>query len=223
MIRLNFFLFVALLLSASADAHSRRAPSDTSGISVPALTHGQMAVIGNYRAEIDELAAWVAPRDYQVRKLLTFARQQYARCFWGLMPRSIEDEASPFNECSHAYLAADRAMLMRIVELPYWPQMATDLRDRVEESMIRQNASLVLCMFSATSFNTASLINPDFHDFLLHIPTLLTILAAFALSATLLAAGLFAIVGLPVANSRTTARAGDNPPDLEPDATKRSR
>jgi hypothetical protein len=97
------------------------------------------------------------------------------------MPRSIEDEASPFNECSHAYLAADRALLVRISNLPFWPTMAADLRDRVETRMIQEGASLVLCVFSATSFNTASPVNPDFHDFLLHLPTLLTLLAFVAI------------------------------------------
>jgi hypothetical protein len=65
--------------------------------------------------------------------------------------------------------------------------MAADLRDRVERSMIERGTSVVLCVFSATSFNTASPVNPDFHDVLLHAPTLLTLFAIFAIGATALA------------------------------------
>jgi hypothetical protein len=180
-------LLTGCLLATPGAAHSIRAPDDTSGISVAALAHGQMAVVAEYRKEIETLATWVALRDNEVRKLLAFAQSQASRCLWGLIPRSIEDEASPFNECSHAYLAADRALLVRMGELPYWPQISSGLRDRVERDMIEQGSSLVLCMFSATSFNTASLVDPDFHDFLTHPPTLLTLLAVFALGAALLA------------------------------------
>jgi hypothetical protein len=185
-------LIACFLQASEIRAHGLRMPVDTSGVTVPALTHGQMATISGYRGEIDTLASWIAPRDAEVRKLLAFSRAQYARCVWGLMPRSIVDEASPFNECSHAYLAADRAMLMRMKGLPYFPQIAADLYDRVETAMILNQSSIVLCLYSASAFNTASLVNPDWHDLLLHRPTLLTLVGFFGICSI----GLAAIVTL---------------------------
>ncbi|MCL6708302.1 hypothetical protein M8R20_14980 [Pseudomonas sp. R2.Fl] len=167
-----------LLPAAQADAHSPRAPVDTSGVDIAPLSHGQMGVIARHRDEIVAMAAWFAADDEQVRKLLAFSHKQYARCFWGLMPGSIADEESPFNECSHAYLAADQALLVRMRELPEWPEITAALFDRVERDMIANQSSLSLCAFSATPFNTASLTDPDWHDFLTHTPSLLTTLAA---------------------------------------------
>lgn len=158
--------------SSDAAAHSPRVPQDTSGISIPSLTHGQMAVIAAHRNDIHVLASWVAGKDGDVRRLMAFSRKQYVRCFWGLMPGSIADEASPMNECSHAYLAADRAMLIRMRALPFWRDRAVALFDTVENDMIRSGASLVLCVFSATPFNTASLVEPDWHDLVRHKPSL---------------------------------------------------
>jgi hypothetical protein len=193
-------VFAVVLAPSLSTAHSLYIPRDTSGVPIPALTHGQMTVIADHRREIETLATWVAPHDATVDKLLGFSRAQSARCLWGMMPRSIDDEASPFNQCSHAYLAADRELLLRAAQLPYWNKMATDLRDQVEEEMVQQGSSLVLCLFSATSFNTASLVNPDFHDFLLHVPTLLTLIAIFVT----LAVGLAAVLTLVAGNGART-------------------
>jgi hypothetical protein len=110
-------LLLAMTAGAST-AHGLRAPVDTTGIAIPSLSHSQMAVISQHRAEIETLASWVAVKNEDVRKLLAFSRRQYVRCFWGLVPRSIEDEASPLNECSHAYFAADREILVRMRNLP---------------------------------------------------------------------------------------------------------
>ncbi|MDR6821113.1 hypothetical protein J2X76_006314 [Neorhizobium sp. 2083] len=137
-----------------------------------------MAVIEEHRSEIDALASWVAVKNPEIRKLLEFSREQYARCLWGIVPRSIEDEASPLNECSHAYLAADREMLVRMRNLPIWQDKAIALFDDVEADMINRSSSLVLCAFSATTFNTASPVNPDWHDFATHVPSLLTAIGA---------------------------------------------
>ncbi len=115
------------------------------------------------------------------------------RCFWGLVPRSIEDEASPLNECSHTYLAADKEMLVRMRNLPMWQEKAVEVFDRIEKQMIESGSSLVLCAFSATSFNTASPVDPDWHDFLTHIPSLLTIMGVVGVFMIML--GLLNIVG----------------------------
>lgn len=145
-----------------------------------------MTVIADHRVEIEMLASWVAMKDREIAKLLTFARRQHSRCLWGLVPRSIEDEASPLNGCSHAYLAADQAMLARMRALPFWQDKAIALYDKVERGMIEQGSSLVLCAFSATIFNIASLVEPDWHDFATHLPSLFTLLGVV----TLMLAGL---------------------------------
>ncbi len=180
-------VLLTLLFPASSIAHSLRMPEDTSGVSIPPLSHGQMAVIADHRSKIETLASWVAMSDPDIRRLLAFSREQYTRCFWGIMPGSIDDEASPFNECSHAYLAADREMLVRLRNLPLWQDKAVALFDAVERDMIERGSSVVLCAFSATPFNTASLVNPDWHDFATHRPTLLSL--AGGLGVLLLAIG----------------------------------
>jgi hypothetical protein len=59
--------------------------------------------------------------------------------------------------------------------------------------MIESGSSLVLCAFSATSFNTASPVDPDWHDFLTHIASLLTIMGV--VGAFMIMLGLPNIVG----------------------------
>jgi hypothetical protein len=164
-----------------AQAHSPRRPQDISGLAISPISHGQMAVIARHREAIEMMATWVAPKDRDISRLLSFSRKQHARCFWGLLPGSVEDEASPMNECSHAYLAADQAMLVRMRGLPFWQDKAVELFDRVEGDMIASGSSLVLCAFSASPFNTASLVYPDWHDFPTHLPSLLALLSGLAL------------------------------------------
>lgn len=199
-------LLIMVLLGTAwgAGAHSLRTPRDISGLAIAPLSHGQMAVIADRRGDIEALASWVAVKDGDVRKLLAFSREQYGLCLWGLIPRSIEDEASPLNECSHAYLAADQAMLVRMRTLPFWQQKAGDLFDSVEKDMIERGSSLVLCAFSATTFNTASPVDPDWHDFATHIPSLLTVV----LAATMLLAGLFFVVLVVRRRARPTPIVG---------------
>jgi hypothetical protein len=56
-VRAAAFLAGTCLAATAAGAHSIRPVADDSGISIPALTHGQMAVIASYRSEILALAA----------------------------------------------------------------------------------------------------------------------------------------------------------------------
>lgn len=182
-------LLLSFVSASAVEAHAVRVPKDTSGITISPLSHGQMAVIADHRDDIHLLATWLAGGDAGIRDLMDFSRLQYARCFWGMMPGSIEDEASPFNECSHAYLAADQAILLRMRALPGWQEKTAALFDTVERSMVLRGSSLVLCAYSATSFNTASPVDPDWHDFATHKPSLLTALGSslgLLLAATLL-------------------------------------
>lgn len=202
-------LLLALVSVCGAAAHGVRVPKDTSGITIAPLSHGQMTVIAEHRDDIHLLATWLADRDAQVRDLLAFSRLQYAKCFRGMMPGSINDEASPFNECSHAYLAADQAILLRMRTLPHWPEKTAQLFDTVERSMIVSGSSLVLCAYSATSFNTASPVDPDWHDFIIHMPSLLTALAA---TAGLLLSLALLIVLLRTEMARARHSGGSMPP-----------
>ena len=200
MLVLRRLLLSMMLLSVPVSetaAHSLRAPRDTSGISIPSLSHGQMEVVARHREEIHALASWVAVKDAEIRKLLAFSRTQFARCLWGLMPFSIQDEASPMNECSHAYLAADRAMLVRMRDLPFWQDRSRSLFDAVDIEMVEEGSSLVLCIFSATDFNTASPVGPDWHDFIAHRPSLIVILLAGGTVMAVLALGTWTVFRRP--------------------------
>ncbi len=172
-------------------SHSRR--SDTGparGIAIPNLTHGQMAVIADYRDEILRVAARRQEPDMQFRRVLNFANIQFSYCMWGLVPLSVTDEASPFNECSHAYLAATQAVLLRMRGMPGRHGDVDDLVSRIETDMVRNDASLVLCQYSNESFNTANVIRPDWKGLFRHMPSL-TAFAAFLLA---LAGGIAAVI-----------------------------
>jgi len=187
-------LLAALTPAGVAQAHRSAANADDSGIAIAPLTHGQMAVIADYRSEILALAARQARTDETFQRLLNFGEIQYAYCLWGLVPGSLNDEASPFNECSHAYLSATQALLayMRDMNDGTSPLKADveALISRIDVDMVRNGASFVLCQFSDEDFNTASVIRPDLTAVPGHAPSALT----FAMLAALVAAGTLGLV-----------------------------
>jgi len=195
-------LIAALLAAQPASPHRRAANADDSGIAIPALTHGQMAVIADHRAEILALAARLPRTDERFRRLLNFGKLQHTYCLWGLVPGSLRDEASPFNECSHAYLSATQALLvaMRNMNDPRSPLGGEieALVSRIDAEMVRKGASFVLCQYSADGFNTASLVRPDLAAVPFHAPS------AFSFAALALAMGA-GVVGL--ARGRTSRQA----------------
>jgi hypothetical protein len=65
-----------------------------------------MEVIANNMAAILDLANRQIRTDPHLRRLQTFINLQFFACMWGIVPGSLDDEHSPFNECTHAYLAA---------------------------------------------------------------------------------------------------------------------
>jgi hypothetical protein len=175
---MKFLLFAAiataLLGSAPAWAHQTSTGS-TSGISIPSLTHGQMAVISQYRGEILALAdRQIARSDDTFFRLRNYVDLQYLYCAWGLVPGSVTDEASPFNECSHAYLAGVRALLLYMRTMPGDQSAVHALVDRLERDMLANNASLVLCQYSNEAFNTANHISPHWGDVPFHGPSVMT-------------------------------------------------
>jgi hypothetical protein len=177
--RICLQIAVAVLLGAlpiSAWAHreatGREAPADS--IAIPNLSHGQMAVIANNRAAILDLAARQIPTDPTMRRLEGFISLQYFDCLWGMIPGSVEDESSPFNECSHAYLAATRALLLHLQTMPGDRAPVQALIAKIEREMLDNSASLILCRYSDEPFNTAERITPRWRDIPFHLPSLMT-------------------------------------------------
>jgi hypothetical protein len=144
-----------------AYAHHQRASQNTSGMPIPNITHGQGRTISEYRSAILDLAARQINPDAVSKRLLNFANVQYTYCLWGLMPGSLSDESSPFNECTHAYLAATKALLMHLRDVADDRAVAQDLAAKINIAMMRDRSSLQLCRNSFDSFNTAQVIYPD--------------------------------------------------------------
>lgn len=192
-----------LLLAAATPAWAHRAatgtPGPEGGIAIPTLSHGQMRVIANHRSEIMDLASEQYPTDRTVRRLETFINLQRFACAWGIMPGSVTDEDSPFNECAHAYLAATRALLVHLRAMPGSGGKKRSLVTRVELEMLADGASLVLCRYSDEPLSTAEVLCPHWRDIPFHAPSS----AAFG-GATLAAMGLAMV-------ARRGWRAGPDP------------
>ncbi len=172
---------VCLIISAwplAAAAHGGGSSGRQAGIPIPSLSHGEMAVIAPYYGRIISLAESASDTDETFRRLLNFAQIQRAYCLWGMMPGSVSDEESPFNECSHAYLAAGKAVLLQMRTMKDEKAAVGDIVSDIDTALVRNNLSLTLCKFSGESFNTADLIRPKPADIILHARSLATIVAA---------------------------------------------
>ncbi len=185
-IRLLAPLIAALLMfgTAPSEAHrisSREGPPPT-GVPIPSLTHGQMAVIGDNLPAIRALASSRIGFDMTVWRLEDYLNLQSFACLWGVVPGSITDESSPFNECAHAYLASARALLLQLRQAPGVDRGAVEaLIGKIEAEMLANGASLTLCRFSDEPFNTNEIVFPRWSEALTHPPTLA--FAAMALAA----------------------------------------
>jgi hypothetical protein len=133
-----------------------------------------MAVIAGNRSAILDLATRQIPTDPTMRRLEGFINLQFFDCMWGMVPGSVEDENSPFNECSHAYLAATRALLMHLETMPGDRTAIRALIAKIEREMLDNEASLVMCRYSDEPFNTAERIQPHWRDISHHLPSLMT-------------------------------------------------
>jgi hypothetical protein len=76
-------LFNALPISAWAHREPTGGQAPADSISIPNLSHGQMAVIANNRAAILDLAARQIPTDPTMRRLEGFINLQFFDCLWG--------------------------------------------------------------------------------------------------------------------------------------------
>jgi hypothetical protein len=164
------------LFTSPALAHHTTIGS-AAGLPIPSLTHGQLSVIAENRSAILNLADQEPFVDETFYRLRNFIDLQYLYCMWGLVPGSLKDEASPFNECSHAYLSATHALLLHMRTMRGDQTRVRELIDKIEFQMLANNASLVLCRYSDEPFNTADVIRPRWSEVPSHLPSLLTFLA----------------------------------------------
>ncbi|WP_432443369.1 hypothetical protein [Rhizobium esperanzae] len=174
------------MIAGNCFAHSRTAGGNPTGLDVPEISHGEMAVISDHRRGIIDLAFRAVDTNEPFRRILNYAEIQYSYCLWGRVPGSVTDEESPFNECAHAYLAATKAVLMAMREMPREAPAAGEIISSIDVEMVRRGLALVTCQFSGEAFNTADIIKPRWSRIPLH----------FASMASL--TGLASLVGLAV-------------------------
>ncbi|PPQ37279.1 hypothetical protein SAMN06265338_13611 [Rhodoblastus acidophilus] len=162
---------------APARAHHAKLvrPGETVGVVIPAISHGEMPVFAKYRAEILDLAARRAQTDPTLRRLQGFISLQGFACFWGLAPGALSDEASPFNECAHGYIAGARALLDHMAEMPGDRREAKALQNRIAADLARDPAASAICSSSNEAFDSGIVVGPDWSLTLTHVPTLMTV------------------------------------------------
>jgi hypothetical protein len=174
---------LVMLASSPSQAHriSTRSGPPQAGVSIPSLTHGQMAVIRDNLPAIRELASARLGFDLTTWRLEDYLNLQSFACLWGIVPGSVTDETSPFNECAHAYLAAGRALLLQLDREPGADHKSIDaLISKIEVEMLAEGASLNLCRYSDEPFNTNEIIWPHW-EMIPHHP-LTAMMAAAALT-----------------------------------------
>lgn len=183
LIRLSISRTVAIavlaLVASVLPAWAHRAVTGRAGpngaIVIPNLSHGQMRAIADNASAVLDLADRQDPTDPTMRRLQGFVSIQRFACAWGLMPGSVTDEGSPFNECAHAYLAATRALLVHLQAMPGNAGEKSALVGKIETEMLNDGASLVLCRYSDEPFNTAEYVAPHWADIPTYPPTALAL------------------------------------------------
>jgi hypothetical protein len=188
------FLLIAVLsmLAVSPVSAHHQASNDgpIRGVAIPAISHGEMLVVARHRSQVLDLAARQPVTDPTLRRLAGFVSLQTFECFWGLVPGSLSDEKSPFNECTHAYLAGVRALLAHMTAMPGNQSAAKELEARMAVEIASDPGTNVVCSNSGETFDSADVIGPDWQLAPVHVPTVLT----FTGFAMLVVAGL-AVVG----------------------------
>jgi hypothetical protein len=184
-------LFMLALSASQGHRIYTRSGLPPGGVSIPSLTHGQMAVIRDNLPAIRALASARLGFDLTTWRLEDYLNLQSFACLWGVVPGSVTDEESPFNECAHAYLAAGRALLLQLSKEPSADHNSIDaLISKIEVEMLADGASMNLCRYSDEPFNTNEIIWPHWGMAPFHAPTV----AAFGAVFALLAAGVFALL-----------------------------
>lgn len=153
-------VLVVALQAGSAHAHvSGSGGEPIAGVAIAEISHVQMPVIARYGSQILALAERQPVEVGDFQRVLNYAKIQQAYCLWGLVPGSISDESSPFNACSHAYLAAMRDLLVRMTVEGSTPA-AVDLARRLDVDMIASSTALEFRNYSATPYDTATVVRP---------------------------------------------------------------
>ncbi len=177
--------FAVLLLAPPISAwahHQATAHKPLAGIPIPNIGHGQMAIMAAHKAAILDLADRQTPTDPIMRRLELFINLQFFACIWGIIPGSLRDENSPFNECTHAYLAATRALLLHLQEMTGGDRAPVRaLAARIDQELLDDGELLVICRYSDEPFNTAEVIGPHWRRVPYHLPSIVTF-AALALT-----------------------------------------
>ncbi|MBY5362000.1 hypothetical protein HFO97_19045 [Rhizobium leguminosarum] len=180
---------VFCVVAGSAFAHSRSDGGSHAGLEIPEISHGEMAVMSDYRSGIIDLASRAVDTNEPFRRMLNYAEIQYSYCLWGRMPSSVTDEESPFNECAHAYLAATKAILLSMREMPRERAAAGEIISAVDADMVRRGLALITCRFSGEAFNTADIVKPRWSGIPFHVASM----ASLTGLASLFGLGVFAL------------------------------
>ena len=175
-------IVVSILAITPACAHHQSATDGPiRGVAIPAMTHGEMPVVARYRSQVLDLPARQPVTDPTLRRLTGYISLQTFACFWGLVPGSIADETSPFNECSHAYLAGVKALLAHMTDMPGDQSAAKTLQARMDAQIAHDPTASAICSNSTQTFDSADIIGPDWQLALTHPPTVVTFAAVFGL------------------------------------------
>jgi hypothetical protein len=94
--RIALIAALVMLASSAAQAHriSTRSGPPPAGVSIPSLTHGQMALIRDNLPAIRALASARLGFDLTTWRLEDYLNLQSFACLWGIVPGSITDEES---------------------------------------------------------------------------------------------------------------------------------
>jgi hypothetical protein len=104
--------FAVLLLEGPTPTWAHREPTaheaPVGGISIPNITHGQMAIMAAHKAAILDLAARQMPTDPTMRRLESFINLQFFACMWGKIRQRLgivpELNSRPAAVCSTSAL-----------------------------------------------------------------------------------------------------------------------
>ncbi|QFY62453.1 hypothetical protein FZ934_12665 [Rhizobium grahamii] len=194
---------LVLVTAGGTAAHQRTADGPHTGIAVPEISHGEMIMIAEYRSRIIDLAARAVDTNEPFRRVLNFAEIQYAYCLWGRVLGSVTDEASPFNECAHAYLAATKAVLLMMRTMKGEAETAEAIVSEVDAGMVQRGLALITCEFSGEAFNTADIIRPRWSAVPTHLASLTTLVGLAGISG-LLVVGVLAMLRRAATPQRQT-------------------
>lgn len=180
----HYMLLIGIVLASAAavEAHGARSGGSNAGLPIPSISHGEMAVLSGYSSRIVALAQSAGDTNEPFRRVLNYSQIEYAACMWGMMPGSVTDETSPFNECSHAYLAAVKLVLFDMRAMAAEADRANGLISEIDRDMVLNGMAFIVCQFSNEAFNTADYIFPNWLDVPFHGPSVLALLSALMMT-----------------------------------------